>query len=324
MQSNAELREPSENMLGVAPASSPALARGSSSLAPTAPARATWSCSDHATLYGLRAAGLAAVCAVLLVGCASTSASTLAPRATPTATHVGPPSWWRPSAHLSWQWQLSGTVDTSFAVQLYDVDLFDVPASLVAQLHASGRKVACYLDAGSWENWRPDASQYPATVLGKPLAGWTGERYVDIRRLDVLGPILTARVALCQSKRFDAVEFDNVDGYQNNTGFPLSGADQLRFNRWLAAQAHAHGLAVALKNDPDQVEALVGNFDWALVEQCFQYDECSAWRPFLAAGKPVMEVEYSLAPSQFCPQARALGFNAMAKHLSLDAYRVAC
>ena len=35
---------------------------------------------------------------------------------------------------------------------------------------------------------------------------------------------------MCARKGFDAVEFDNVDGYQNATGFPLSGADQFRYN----------------------------------------------------------------------------------------------
>jgi len=283
-----------------------------------------------------RVAPFALLGAVALAGCAATGSLTSASPpasgtsattptgAAPTVPAGGATRWWHPPAHLNWQWQLSGTVDTSVAAQLYDIDLFDSPATLVAQLHAAGRKVACYLDAGSWENWRPDAGKFPAAVLGKPLGGWPGERYVDIRRLDVLGPILAARVALCQAKGFDAVEFDNVDAYENDSGFPLTGADQLRFNRWLAAEGHAHGLAVALKNDPDQVAELVADFDWALVEQCFQYNECDAWQPFLAAGKPVMEVEYSLAPARFCPQARAMGFNAMAKHLSLDAYRVVC
>lgn len=50
------------------------------------------------------------------------------------------------------------------------------------------------------------------------------------------------------------MEPDNVDGYADDSGFPLTGADQLRFNRWVASRAHERGLGVALKNDLDQVE----------------------------------------------------------------------
>ena len=45
---------------------------------------------------------------------------------------------------------------------MYDVDLFDTPVSVVASLHARGRKVICYMSAGSWEDFRPDATRFPA------------------------------------------------------------------------------------------------------------------------------------------------------------------
>ena len=129
---------------------------------------------------------------------------------------------------------------------------------------------------------------------------------------------------LCRSNGFDGIELDNVDGYQNDTGFPLTASDQLTFNRALAASAHARGLSVGLKNDLDQVADLVGNFDWALNEECFTYDECDQLHPFVAAGKAVFNVEYTLTTDQFCPQAHTLGFNSMLKHLNLDAYRLPC
>jgi hypothetical protein len=207
---------------------------------------------------------------------------------------------------------------------MYDVDLFETPASVVASLHGAGRKVVCYLNAGAWENWRPDAGSYPHALLGKGLQGWPGERWLNIRRLDALMPLINARLDQCRAKGFDGVELDNVDGYANDTGFPLTADDQLRFNIALANAAHAHGLSVALKNDLDQVGALLPYFDWALDEQCFEYQECDKLTPFIAAGKPVMEVEYNVAPASFCPQTNALGFNALYKHLALDAYRVSC
>ena len=92
----------------------------------------------------------------------------------------------------------------------------------------------------------------PSSVLGKSN-GWPGERWLDIRDLATLGPIMQARLDRCARKGFDAVEFDNVDGYQNRTGFPLSGKDQLRYNVFLANQAHTRGMSAFLKNDIDQV-----------------------------------------------------------------------
>jgi hypothetical protein len=69
--------------------------------------------------------------------------------------------------------------------------------------------------------------------------------------LDSLGPILFARLDLAVAKGCDGVEPDNVDGYANNTNFPLTVQDQLQFNIWLANEAHARGLSIGLKNDLD-------------------------------------------------------------------------
>jgi hypothetical protein len=231
---------------------------------------------------------------------------------------------WRPPLAISWQWQLTGTIDQTVPAQMFDVDLFDTPAATVAALRAAGHKVICYVSAGSFEDWRPDAAQFPSIVKGNPLDGWPGEQWLDVRRWDLLKPLIEARMDLCSSKGFDGIELDNVDGYTNDTGFPLTATDQLTFNRALAASAHARGLSVGLKNDLDQVGDLVASFDWALNEECFTYDECDLLRPFIAAGKPVLNVEYTMTPDQFCPQAKALGFSSLVKHLNLDAYRVAC
>ena len=230
---------------------------------------------------------------------------------------------WIPAISTPWQWQLTGTIDQSVAVPMYDIDLFDASASVVTSLHAQGRKVVCYLSAGTYENWRPDASQFPSSVLGSSN-GWPGEKWLDIRRIDLLGPIMEARMDLCRQKGFDALEPDNIDGYSNASGFPLTAQDQLNYNIWLANAAHARGLSVGLKNDLDQVQQLVGYFDWALNEQCFEYNECNLLKPFTRAGKAVFVVEYNLATSVFCPTAVALSFNAMKKNLALDAPRTAC
>ncbi len=231
---------------------------------------------------------------------------------------------WRPVPGTTWQWQLSGTVDTTIDVAMYDIDLFDTPPSTITELLGAGRVVICYFSAGSWENWRPDAGDYPTEVLGDPLDGWPGESWVDIRRLDVLGPILGARLDIAVSKACTGVEPDNMDAYTNDSGFPLTGADQLAFNRFVAAEAHARGLSVGLKNDLDQVADLGDDFDWALNEQCYQYEECELLQPFIDAGKAVFGVEYSGDESEFCPYFNALGYSWLKKNLDLDAWRLDC
>ena len=236
---------------------------------------------------------------------------------------TAPLSVWQPSGKISWQWQLTTPVDQTVNASVYDIDGFDNDASIVSQLHAAGRKAICYIDFGTWENWRPDASFFPASVKGAKN-GWPGELWLDIRQLSVLEPIMGARLDLCKAKGFDAVEPDNIDGYENSTGFPISYQEQIAYNTWIASAAHARGLSVGLKNDVDQVLDLVSSFDWALGEQCFQYHECSTLTPFIAAGKAVFEVEYKGNVSNFCPTADALGFNSMKKQLSLNAFRQPC
>jgi hypothetical protein len=242
----------------------------------------------------------------------------------PVASPAAPKRPWTPQPGTTWQWQLSGRLDRSVKAQMYDVDLFDTPAATVASLHRQGRRVVCYLEAGTYEPGRPDAASFPRAVLGARVAGWPRERWLDIRRLDVLGPILERRLDLCRRKGFDGVEPDNVDAYANVSGFPLSAADQLRFNRYVAAAAHARGLSVGLKNDLDQAAELQPHFDWALSEQCLQYRECDALRPFARAGKAVFVAEYRRAPRALCARARAAGYVVIRKRLNLGAWRRSC
>jgi hypothetical protein len=208
-------------------------------------------------------------------------------------------------------------------VPVYDVDLYTTSAAQVAALHAAGRRVICYVSVGAWEDFRADKASFPAAVLGSSN-GWPGERWLDVRRLDILLPIMAERLDLCRQKGFDAVEPDNVDGYDNDTGFPISAQQQLAYNRAIAALAHDRGLSVGLKNDLEQVPELVSAFDFAVNEQCAEYDECDALTPFVAAGKAAFTVEYSGSTASFCPQARRLKLSSMLKRLALDAWRQAC
>jgi len=229
--------------------------------------------------------------------------------------------WWKPATGLTWQLQYTGKLDTTVAAQVYDIDGADATMAQVTSLHQAGRKVICYVDAGSYENWRTDAAAFPATVRGKALDGWAGEQWLDIRNWTALRPILAARFTTCKDKGFDAVDPDNMDGYSNNSGFALAAADQLKYNQRVAELAHSMGLAVGLKNDLEQVAQLQPYFDFAVNESCMQWKECGMLRPFTKAGKPVFHVEYAAAR---CPTPAALNFSSVRKNLKLDAFRAAC
>ena len=65
---------------------------------------------------------------------------------------------------------------------------------------------------------------------------------------------------------------------------------------------------------------LLGNFDFAIVEQCFQYDECGLYEPFVDAGKAVFEAEYELEPAALLRRrGEALDFSAIRKSYDLFA-----
>ena len=267
------------------------------------------------------AAVLTAGCLVagVVAGSATTSA---APTTTPIRSsaaalpRLGPAD----TLHI----QFAGRLNTTVSARVYEIDGQNSTVTTVRALHRKGRKVVCYLSAGSVEAYRPDARSFPAAVVGKTLDGWPDERWLDVRQTGVLLPIMARRVAVCAAKGFDAVEFDNVDGYVNATGFRITRADQLRYNRALASLAHRHGLAAVLKNAPELVPSLVRYFDAALVEQCAQYSECAAWKPFVTARKPVWDLEYVTPYARACAAGRAARIQVQLKHLNLDAYRRHC
>lgn len=255
---------------------------------------------------------------------------------------------WVPSASDRWQYQLqptatgAGTVGgirlnlcavpytggacvkpSVYNIDLYGPDKVTPNKTAVNAIHAAGGHAICYVSAGSWEDWRPDKNNFPASVKGNDLDNWPGEKWLDIRKRDILLPIMKARVAKCAQAGFDSVEFDNVDAFQNkNTGFPLTGAHQLAYNKALADLAHSHGMSVGLKNDLDQVGALVSRFDYAVNESCQAWDECEALDPFLDAGKPVFQIEYTdegASARTTCPPANRASRSTILKTLALTA-----
>ena len=227
---------------------------------------------------------------------------------------------------------MSGTLNTSYVATVYDIDLFDSSANTIAQLQASGHKVVCYFSAGSSENWRPDYAQFTAADKGSALDGWPGENWLDVRSANVRN-IMAARLDLAVSKGCNGVEPDNVDGYTNSTGFPLTAQNQIDYNTYLATQAHSRNLAVALKNDVDQLTALEPSFDFAINEQCHEYSECGGYTVFTSKNKAVFNAEYASkyvnntggARTTMCAAAKAANLRTLVLPLALDgSFRTSC
>ena len=236
-------------------------------------------------------------------------------------------TWWHPTVGLTWQWQIGNNdIDTSIEADVYDIDLY-VDQSIIDELHAKGRKVIGYMSVGSWEDWRPDKDAFPLEVLGKDYDGWPGEKWLDIRRTDLLAPIMLARLDLCKSKGFDAVEPDNMQIWDNDTGFPLTYNNQLKYALWLVDEAHKRGLAIGVKNAPDQVKDLLEHFDFAITEDAFYYGWAEKMNPFVEAGKPVFDAEYTDLDGDFesyCKKSKELKFSTILKHRNLDAWLQTC
>lgn len=236
------------------------------------------------------------------------------------------------NTQVTWQWQLRGPVNTAYDVDVYDIDLFNTDPSIIASLHERKKKVICYFSAGTYEEWREDAGNFPKEALGNELDKWEGERWLDIRN-EAVRNIMLSRLDLAKMKGCDGVEPDNVDGYTNNTGFDLTAVDQLAYNKFLATQAKARGLSIGLKNDLSQIEKLEPYFDFAVNEQCHKYNECDYLLPFIRNNKPVFNAEYAKAyvynlngaRDELCANSKALKLQTLVLPRKLDdSFRYSC
>jgi len=230
-----------------------------------------------------------------------------------------------PTEPIHWQWLISDPFDPSINripnVTVYDIDGFDNSADVVSTIHSWGPqyKVICYIDVGGAEPWRPDYGSLPANIIGNVVEGWD-ENWLDIRQIDILEPIMKARFQMCKEKGFDAIEPDVVDGYANDSGFPLTYQDQINYNKKIAEWTHALGLSVGLKGDIEQVADLQPYFDWTLNEECGRYNECfdspNSLDSFVSNNKAVFSVEYR-ENDMDCSAMNSHHINSMLKDLDL-------
>ncbi|MFC4013783.1 endo alpha-1,4 polygalactosaminidase [Nonomuraea purpurea] len=228
---------------------------------------------------------------------------------------------------------------------VFDIDLYaaeevtgdneTLNTAAVKAIHARGAKAICYIDAGSIEEFRPDYQDFVdwhdkngKSLLGKPFSPeFPNERWANINndrgQRDFLLEKMAARVDKCVQAGFDGVEFDVVHAHEakkETTGWDVSAATQLTYNKALAGLAHERGLSVALKNDLSQAEELEPYFDYAVNEECFEHEECSELDAFTKAGKAVFHVEYRTDPKQYCGALTSMTFNSIKKNEDYSLY----
>jgi hypothetical protein len=225
---------------------------------------------------------------------------------------------------VTWQAQLSGTIDTSLAVEMFYLDADLVPAPARAVLHDAGRGIACYLSAGSFEPWRQDAADFPPETIGNALPDYPREQWLDIRSAAVRA-IIERRIDALAAASCDAVVPANLEAHLSDSGFPIGIADERSYGTWLASTIHLRGMSAGLSSSDDLVSDLAPGFDWALAFSCLP-DICPGYGAVRRTGMTVLSVEYGDASSAAatCAQAQALGFDTIIKHLALDSFRIAC
>ena len=225
-----------------------------------------------------------------------------------------------------WDWQLTHPYDLDINVKVLALDKDDHDRETIMGLRERGVKPVCYVSIGTWEEYRDDIGRFPEEALGKPLGEWPDERYVDIRRPEI-GQIMKDRIADCAARGFLAVEMDNMDVYDNDSGFDLTREDALGYIREMAAFAKAQGLEVAQKNVPELVPELVSQMDFIMVEECYAYDFCDDLKPYVDAGKDVLAIEYDDAGLDWeaiCEDSKTRGIKLLLKSHEITAGGKSC
>lgn len=214
--------------------------------------------------------------------------------------------------------QLNWKLNFTTSANVYDIDLFDTDKKVISFLKANNKKVICYFSAWTYEDWRSDAWSFDKSIIWKALPEWAWESWLDVSNYDKFKQIMLNRMDLAVQKWCDWVDPDNVDWYTNDSGFNLTYADQLKYNQFLATQAHNRGLSIWLKNDLNQINDLVKSYDFAVNESCYEYNECSMLDPFIKNNKPVFWIEYQVSYAKVCSDAIKKKYSFVTDSYALD------
>ncbi len=153
----------------------------------------------------------------------------------------------------------------------------------------------CYVNAFQTQ---PGDSVDP-DLLVAPDPDWPDEHLLDTAQRGALTDRVEAVLDRCDAAGFDAVELDNLDSWTRSDG-ALDRRDTLAIAASVTDAAHARGLAVGQKNTPELTADEVAEigFDFAVAEQCHEFDECAAYTALY--GDQVIDVEYDGTITDLC------------------------
>jgi hypothetical protein len=245
----------------------------------------------------MRLAAASVTCAViagLTAACGSPpDTSPIAPTVRTTDTGAAR-VWVPPPAGASFDYQLGGAYQLPDGVTVVSRDREDSPAP--------GAYNICYVNAFQaqpgaeswWQENHPDLL----------LRDTDGELVIDEDWDEILLDFSTAakRTALttiagewidrCSTDGFQALENDNLDSYTRSKNL-LTQAQAILYAQALNERAHAAGLASGQKNTAELsgTAARQAGFDFAVAEECAEWDECGGYAQTYE--NRVLVIEYS-------------------------------
>ena len=136
--------------------------------------------------------------------------------------------WYQPSPGTTFHFQMTGKLDMSVHAKVYIVDMDETPRDTIEKLQDMRKKVICHFSAGTFETWRMDSDFF---LFHWPLVGHRHHIWSDIHWLDITNEnvklVMTMRLNRAVRKGCDGVELSNLDGYLQDTGFPITYEDQV-------------------------------------------------------------------------------------------------
>ncbi|MEG3627368.1 endo alpha-1,4 polygalactosaminidase [Streptomyces poriticola] len=196
-----------------------------------------------------------------------------------------------PPVHADFDYQLGGPYPPQPGVSVVARDHTAPPAPGIYSI--------CYVNAfqaqpGAEREWDADLLLRDRTgevVMDEEWGEAVLDIHTDAKRRRIAHKV-NAWTDQCAAKGYQAVEPDNYDSYTRVPQGLLTADDAKAFLALLAAHAHDRGLAVGQKNTAALAPAREETgADFAVVEECGQYDECGDFAD--AFGDDVIVIEYT-------------------------------
>lgn len=202
-----------------------------------------------------------------------------------------------PPVNGQFDYQIGGPYPPKSSVSIVDRDRQEAPVA--------GKYNICYLngfqsqddEADFWTQQHPDLLVKDANGRFVKDPNWpeyifdTSTSAKRSALLEIVGPWIDG----CSRDGYRGLEIDNLDS-NTRSARKLTQQNNIDFATALVARAHQNGLAVGQKNTSELAELgkqRIG-FDFAIAEECQEYDECGAYMD--AYGDHVIEIEYTDFP----------------------------